>query len=59
MRYTLDCPGGSVPMEANFTIFPAISFDPLMYVGNVAGGGLKGDRTNQLGTWKWDYKPKK
>ena len=59
VAYTLNCPGGSVPMTADFTIFPAISFDPLMYVSNVVGGGLKGDKTNQLGTWKWDYKPKK
>ena len=30
-----------------------------MYVNTVRGGGLKGDKTNQLGTWRWDYKPKK
>lgn len=59
VSYTLNCPGGSVPMTVEFVLFPAISFDPLMYVNTVTGGGLKGDKTNQLGTWKWDYQPKK
>lgn len=59
VRYSLHCPGVDVPLEANFILFPAISFDPLMYVDNVAGGGLKDTKTNPLGTWKWDYQPKK
>lgn len=59
VAYTMNCPGGSVPMEAHFIAFPAISFDPLMYVNAVQGGGLKDSKTNQLGTWKWDYRPKK
>jgi hypothetical protein len=59
VRYALHCPGGDVPMEAHAVLFPSVSFDPLMYVDNVPGGGLLGDRINPLGTWKWDYKPKK
>lgn len=59
VAYNLDCPGGSVPMTAQFILFPAISLDPLMYVTNAPGGALKGTLTNQLGTWKWDYKLKK
>jgi hypothetical protein len=46
-------------MEPQFILFPAISFDPLMYVGNVIGGALLGEKINELGTWKWDYKLKK
>jgi hypothetical protein len=59
VRYTLHCPGTDVPMEPQFILFPAISFDPLMYVGNVTGGALLGEKINELGTWKWDYKLKK
>jgi hypothetical protein len=59
VAYSLQCPGGAVPMEAHFILFPAVSFDPLAYMSNVPGGALLGDRTNQLGTWKWDYKLKK
>ncbi len=59
VSYSLQCPGTDIPMEAQFILFPAVSFDPLMYVSNVAGGGLKDSITNQLGTWRWDYQAKK
>jgi len=58
-HYELHCPPGDIPVDANFIFFPSISFDPLMYLNAVPGGGLVGDKTNPLGTWKWNYKTKK
>jgi hypothetical protein len=59
VRYSLHCPPGDIPVELNFIFFPSISFDPLMYLSNAPGGGLLGNKTNPLGTWKWDYKVKR
>jgi hypothetical protein len=59
VTYALHCPGTDVQMQPTFTLFPAISFDPLMYVTNVTGGALLGEKINELGTWRWDYKLKK
>lgn len=59
VKYALHCPTGDVPREAQFLLFPAVSFDPLMYVDNVPGGALLGKKSNPLGEWKWDYKLKK
>jgi hypothetical protein len=46
-------------MEFTGIFFPAISFDPLMYISNVPGGGLKDTVSNPLGTWTWDFQPKR
>ncbi|MGZ5459956.1 MAG: DUF6055 domain-containing protein [Thermoanaerobaculia bacterium] len=59
VSYALHCPGGDVPLSPTFIYFPAISFDPLMYLRNAPGGGLKDTVSNPLGTWKWDYKVKR
>jgi hypothetical protein len=57
MRYSMHCPVADVPLEPQFIYFPAISFDPTMYIDNVPGGGLLDDVSNPLGTWRWNYKP--
>ncbi|MGN6186720.1 MAG: DUF6055 domain-containing protein [Thermoanaerobaculia bacterium] len=57
--YAMHCPGGDIPVTLNFIFFPAISFDPTMYLDNVAGGGLNDRVANPLGTWHWDFKPKR
>lgn len=59
VRYEMHCPTGDIPLELTFIFFPAVSFDPLMYISNVPGGGLRDKVTNALGTWEWDFKPAK
>jgi hypothetical protein len=41
VRYPMHCPPGDIPVELTVIFLPAISFDPLMYLSAVPGGGLR------------------